>query len=172
MVRYNGNRISDRLLKTASAARQGKRSEGVDSRFASRMIHLTCLAPDIVSAILDETLPDRLTLSALSANPPRLWSVQHKFAHTLQHIFGRRRNKSRIARPGAADPVLAAPELARGLIAAPALAQQARHEFRGKDAATAATLPPAGAGRNIVVDIPHVIQRDAGSDPKTGIELA
>jgi len=38
--------------------------------------------------------------------------------------FGRRRNEGRVARPGAADPILAAPKLAWGLIAASALGQQ------------------------------------------------
>jgi hypothetical protein len=33
------------------------RKEGVDSSYVSRMVNLTTLAPDIVAAILDETLP-------------------------------------------------------------------------------------------------------------------
>ena len=47
-----------------------------------------------------------------------------QLAHALQHLFGRRRNEGRIARTGAADPVLAAPEFPRGLIAATTLGQQ------------------------------------------------
>ena len=33
------------------------RREGVDDSYVSRMVNLTTLAPDIVAAILDETLP-------------------------------------------------------------------------------------------------------------------
>ena len=36
--------------------------EGVDDSYVSRMVNLTTLAPDIVTAILDETLPPEVTL--------------------------------------------------------------------------------------------------------------
>ena len=52
--------------------------EGVDNSYVSRMINLTCLAPDIVAAILDDTLPDHVTLFDLAVNPPRLWEEQRK----------------------------------------------------------------------------------------------
>ena len=44
------------------------------------MINLTCLAPDmdIVAAILDDTLPDHVTLFDLAVDPPRLWEAQRK----------------------------------------------------------------------------------------------
>ena len=35
------------------------RREGVDDSYVSRMVNLTSLAPDIVAAILDETLRPR-----------------------------------------------------------------------------------------------------------------
>ena len=49
------------------------RSEGVDSSYVSRMVNLTTLAPDIVAAILDETLPPDVTMFDLAVDPPALW---------------------------------------------------------------------------------------------------
>jgi len=40
------------------------------------MANLTTLAPDIVAAILDETLPPDLTLFDLAVDPPALWEEQ------------------------------------------------------------------------------------------------
>ncbi len=53
--------------------REIARKEGVDSSYVSRMVNLTTLAPDIVAAILDETLPLDLTLFELAVDPPALW---------------------------------------------------------------------------------------------------
>ena len=52
--------------------------EGVDNSYVSRMVNLTTLAPDIVAAILDDTLPDTITLLELSADPPVLWGKQRE----------------------------------------------------------------------------------------------
>lgn len=52
--------------------------EGVDNSYISRMVNLTTLAPDIVAAILDDTLPDTITLFELAVNPPMLWDQQCK----------------------------------------------------------------------------------------------
>ncbi|MGH8531609.1 MAG: LacI family transcriptional regulator [Gammaproteobacteria bacterium] len=52
------------------------RMEGVDSSYVSRMVNLTTLAPDIVAAIVDETLPPDLTLFDLAVDPPALWGEQ------------------------------------------------------------------------------------------------
>ena len=41
--------------------------EGIDDSYVSRMVNLTTLAPDIVAAILDETLPEVVTLFDLVA---------------------------------------------------------------------------------------------------------
>jgi hypothetical protein len=49
--------------------------EGVDNSYVSRMVNLTTLAPDIVAAILDDTLPDHVTLLELAADPPVLWGA-------------------------------------------------------------------------------------------------
>lgn len=52
------------------------RREGVDDSYVSRMVNLTTLAPDIVAAILDETLPPEVTLFELGAGTPLLWVEQ------------------------------------------------------------------------------------------------
>ncbi len=50
--------------------------EGVDSSYVSRMVNLTTLAPDIVDAILQNVLPDHLTLFDLAVDPPASWDAQ------------------------------------------------------------------------------------------------
>jgi hypothetical protein len=50
--------------------------EGIDDSYVSRMVNLTTLAPDIVSAILDDTLPPEVTLFDLAAGTPLLWEEQ------------------------------------------------------------------------------------------------
>lgn len=50
--------------------------KGVDSSYLSRMVKLTTLAPDIVAAILDETLPPEVTLFDIAVDPPVLWEEQ------------------------------------------------------------------------------------------------
>jgi len=49
---------------------------GVDNSYVSRMVNLTTLAPDIVEAILEDALPDHLTLFDLAVDPPALWEEQ------------------------------------------------------------------------------------------------
>ena len=50
--------------------------EGMDRAYVSRMVNLSTLAPDIVVAILDETLPDHVTLFDLASGTPLLWDEQ------------------------------------------------------------------------------------------------
>ncbi|HSQ07041.1 MAG TPA: hypothetical protein VLM84_05025 [Chromatiaceae bacterium] len=50
--------------------------EGVNNSYVSRMVNLTTLAPDIVAAILDDALPNHLTLFDLAVDPPALWEEQ------------------------------------------------------------------------------------------------
>jgi hypothetical protein len=50
--------------------------EGIDNSYVSRMVNLTTLAPDIVAAILDDALPNHITLFDLAVDPPALWSEQ------------------------------------------------------------------------------------------------
>ena len=65
------------------------RREGVDDSYVSRMVNLTTLAPDIVAAILDETLPPEVTLFDLAAGTPLLWEEQR--ARGLERIEDRPR---------------------------------------------------------------------------------
>jgi len=55
--------------------------EGVDRAYVSRMVNLTTLAPDIVAAILDESLPDHVTLFDLASGTPLLWNEQRALLH-------------------------------------------------------------------------------------------
>ena len=52
--------------------------EGVDNSYVSRMVNLTTLAPDIVDAILQNVLPDHLTLFDIAVDPPALWEEQRR----------------------------------------------------------------------------------------------
>ncbi|SFN14321.1 LacI family transcriptional regulator [Nitrosomonas communis] len=52
--------------------------EGIDSSYVSRMVNLTTLAPDIVAAILDDALPNHITLFDLAIDPPVLWEEQRE----------------------------------------------------------------------------------------------
>ena len=52
--------------------------EGVDNSYVSRMVNLTTLAPDIVAAILDDAMPNHVTLFDLAVDPPALWEEQRR----------------------------------------------------------------------------------------------
>lgn len=52
------------------------KKEQIDERYVARFVNLTTLAPDIVAAILDETLPENVTLADLGINPPLVWEEQ------------------------------------------------------------------------------------------------
>ena len=60
--------------------------EGVDNSYVSRMVNLTTLAPDIVAAILDDILPDTITLLELAADPPVLWGEQKVRINRSTHL--------------------------------------------------------------------------------------
>ena len=60
----------------ARSMKEIARREGVDDSYVSRMVNLTTLEPDIVAAILDETLPPEVTLFDLAAGTPLLWEDQ------------------------------------------------------------------------------------------------
>ena len=45
------------------------------------MVNLTLLAPDIVHAILEDTLPEHITLFDLAVDPPLLWDEQRARLH-------------------------------------------------------------------------------------------
>ena len=52
--------------------------ENVDRSYVSRMVNLTTLAPDIQAAILDETLPDTVSLFDLAIDTPLSWEEQRE----------------------------------------------------------------------------------------------
>ena len=52
------------------------KQENVDRSYISRMVNLTTLAPDIQAAILDETLPDSVSLFDLAIDTPLSWEEQ------------------------------------------------------------------------------------------------
>lgn len=52
------------------------RREGLDSSYVSRMVNLTTLAPDIVAAILDDQLPEGISLFDLAVDVPAGWGEQ------------------------------------------------------------------------------------------------
>jgi hypothetical protein len=52
--------------------------EGVTVAFVCRLLPLTCLAPDIVEAILDGRQPKGLRLAELLGNGPLAWNAQRE----------------------------------------------------------------------------------------------
>ncbi len=46
------------------------KAEDVDRSYISRMVNLTKLAPELQAAILDETLPDSVSLFDLASDTP------------------------------------------------------------------------------------------------------
>jgi hypothetical protein len=67
-----------RMLETGEAASVCDLAarEAEDRSYVGRMLNLTLLAPDIVAAILDQTLPESARLLDLAINPPLLWQEQ------------------------------------------------------------------------------------------------
>ncbi len=59
--------------------------EGIDSSYVSRMVNLTTLAPDIVAAILDDAMPNHVTLFDLAVDPPALWDEQRARVNCSSH---------------------------------------------------------------------------------------
>lgn len=70
-----------RMLECGEAASMCDiaRREGTNHSYVARHINLTLLAPDIVAAILDETLPEGVQLLSLAINPPMLWEDQRRW---------------------------------------------------------------------------------------------
>jgi hypothetical protein len=69
------------MLETGEAASMCDiaRRESTNHSYVARHINLTLLAPDIVAAILDETLPEGVQLLSLAINPPMLWEEQRRW---------------------------------------------------------------------------------------------
>ena len=53
-------------------------AEGIDNSYVSRMVNLTTPAPDIAAAILDDEMPNHVTLFDLAVDPPTLWEEQRQ----------------------------------------------------------------------------------------------
>jgi hypothetical protein len=53
--------------------------QGMDHTYVSRMVNLATFAPNIVAAILDESLSDHVTLFDLASGTLLLWSEQRNF---------------------------------------------------------------------------------------------
>ena len=66
----------------ARSMKEIARREGVDDSYVSRMVNLTTLAPDIVTAILDETFRPEVTLFELAAGTPLGWEEQWRHPST------------------------------------------------------------------------------------------
>ena len=60
----------------AKSLREIAEKEKVDSSYVSRMVNLTLLAPDIVAAILDDELPEGISLFDLAVDVPVGWDRQ------------------------------------------------------------------------------------------------
>jgi len=54
--------------------------EGVTVAFVCRLLPLTCLAPDLVEAILDGRQPKGLMLAEMLGNGPLVWEEQQRAA--------------------------------------------------------------------------------------------
>jgi hypothetical protein len=52
--------------------------EGVTGAYVCRLLPLTCLAPDIVEAILDGRQPKGLRLAEMLGNGPLSWEAQRR----------------------------------------------------------------------------------------------
>lgn len=67
-----------RMLETGEAASMCDiaRRERTNHSYIARHVNLTLLAPEIVAAILEETLPEGVQLLMLAINPPMLWGEQ------------------------------------------------------------------------------------------------
>ena len=59
--------------------------EGEDISYIARMLNLTLLAPDIVEAILDETLPEGVRLHQLAINPRMRWDEHRAWLASIKN---------------------------------------------------------------------------------------
>lgn len=66
------------MLESGEAKSLKEIGEGIDDSYVGRMVNLTTLAPDIVAAILDDALPNHITLFDLAVDPPALWDEQRR----------------------------------------------------------------------------------------------
>ena len=57
----------------AKSLREIADKEKVDNSYVSRMVNLTLLAPDIIAAILDDQLPEGISLFDVAVDVPAGW---------------------------------------------------------------------------------------------------
>ena len=62
----------------AKSIREIAKNEKVDNSYVSRLMNLTLLAPDIITAILDNDMPEDISIFDLAVEPPRLWAEQRR----------------------------------------------------------------------------------------------
>jgi hypothetical protein len=81
----------------------------------------------------------------------------------FRQMLGRGRDESGVARPAAADPVLAAPELARHLVGAPSAPEQdavnLAQEPQAQRQLVAGTAQPVLEGGHIARHLGHIVER-------------
>ena len=97
---------------------------------------------------------------------PLLVQEQLEGAHAIEDEFRRWRNEGRGPRAGAADPVLALPELARLFAAAPALRKEDLVDLadqpKGERKTPAQAFEPMVQCRHVVRDFLNVVERHSG----------
>lgn len=60
----------------ATSINEIAKREKADFSYVARLLNLTMLAPPLVAAILEDTLPSGTTVNDLAINPPLLWQEQ------------------------------------------------------------------------------------------------
>ena len=65
-----------RRIETGKAKSITDLAEGVTDAYVCRLLPLTCLAPNIVEAVLDGRQPKGLRLAELLGNAPLVWNAQ------------------------------------------------------------------------------------------------
>ena len=77
-----------RLIESGKVANLAAiaKAENVDNSYVSRMVNLTTLAPDIQAAILDETLPDSVSLFDLAVDTALSWEEQRERAIRISRL--------------------------------------------------------------------------------------
>jgi hypothetical protein len=79
--------------------------EGVTVAYVCRLLPLTCLAPDIVEAVLDGRQPRGLRLAEVLGNGPLAWGrAAIELGHPLRRPRGGDRIDYRVLRSGARPP--------------------------------------------------------------------
>ena len=77
-----------RLIESGKSANLAAiaKAENINNSYVSRMVNLTTLAPDIQAAILDETLPDSVSLFDLAVDTALSWEEQRERAIRISRL--------------------------------------------------------------------------------------